>query len=241
MKSRSFIIALLYLALLSTWSCKKDSVIAPYSLSYNYVPTDTGRWIIYDVDSTFYDDFSNPSVITNWSYQVIERIDSAFIDNEGRPTLRLQRTRRDSANAPWDIPLTIWTSNLTSARYEKVEENMRYLKLGFPITETKSWNGNAFNNLGYKEYSYVSDSIHVPAIVGSLTFDSVLVVAQGQGGIITEDKTGREIYANQIGLVRKEFNELRFDLTNPNHTGGVTYTYTMSQYGLHNAPMPIVD
>lgn len=239
MKAHSCKGALLFLTLLSIWSCKKDSVIAPYSLSYNYIPTDTGRWIIYDVDSTFYDDFSNPSVITNWSYQVIERIDSIYTDNVGRPTMVLHRTRRDSANAPWEIPLTRWTSNLTSARYEKVEENIRYIKLGFPITETQSWNGNAFNNLGYKEYFY--EAIHEPMFVGTFTFDSVIVVSQGQGGIITEDKTGREIYANQIGLVSKEFNELTFDLTNPNHTGGVTYTYTVNQYGLHNAPMPIVD
>ena len=217
-------------------------MIAPYSLSYNYIPTDTGRWIIYDVDSTFYDDFFNPSVITNWTYQVIERIDSLYIDSEGRPTQRLQRIRRDSANAPWDIPLTIWTSNLTSARYEKVEENYRYIKLGFPIKETQSWNGNAFNWLGFKEYFYVTDSIHVPASVGSFDFDSVIVVFQGDLIIpINENKTGREIFANHVGMVYKLFNERRYDILNPNRQGGVTYSYTINQYGLHNAPMPVED
>ncbi|HLG34880.1 MAG TPA: hypothetical protein VI757_08385 [Bacteroidia bacterium] len=226
-----------FLLMIGIYSCKKDSVIAPYSLSYNYIPTDTGRWIIYDVDSTFYDDFYNPSVITNYTYQVIERIDSVYTDSMGRPTQRLERMKRDSANVPWDNYFTIWTSNLTSARYEKVEENYRYIKLGFPITETQSWNGNAFNPLGYSEYFY--EAIHVPMSLASFAFDSVIVVFQGTTGIITEEKNGREIFKNHIGLVKKEFNDVRIDLTNPNRPGGVRYTYTINQYGLHNAPMPL--
>jgi hypothetical protein len=219
-------------------ACKKDSVVEPYSLAYNYIPLDTGRWILYDVDSTVYDDFFNPSVITDYSYQVIERIDSVYTDNMGRPTQRLQRMKRDNANGAWENNITIWTSNLTSSRYEKVEENYRYIKLGFPIKETQSWNGNAFNPLGFKEYFY--EVIHEPMMVGAMAFDSVVVVFQGDPNIpITENKTGREIYANNIGLVRMEFNDRRFDTTNPNRPGGVSYTYTISQYGLHNAPMPM--
>lgn len=231
------VISVVFLLVIS--SCKKDTVTAPYSLSYNYIPADTGRWIIYNVDSTVYNDFFNPSVITNYRYQVIERIDSVYTDAQGRPTHRLQRMKRDSVNAPWHNYWTIWTSNLSSSRYEKVEENYRFIKLGFPISETQSWNGNAFNILGYKEYFYDS-LIHETGLVGGIIFDSVISVFQGSKiPVITEDKTGREIYANNVGLVYKLFNDLRYDTTNPNHTGGVTYTYTVYQYGLHNAPMPM--
>ena len=33
------------------------------------------------------------------------------------------------------------------------EENITYTKLIFPLSLNIYWNGNAFNNLGYQEYS----------------------------------------------------------------------------------------
>jgi len=38
--------------LFSLSSCKKDEVIHSAGPAYQYAPTDTGLWILYDVDST---------------------------------------------------------------------------------------------------------------------------------------------------------------------------------------------
>src|SRR5689334_7600745 len=98
MKKLFYIVIVLIAIVFS--SCKKDEVIHSAGPSYQYAPTDTGMWIIYDVDSTYYSVVTNPRA-THFSFQVLERIDSTYLDGQGRPTQRLERFRRDSAGAPW--------------------------------------------------------------------------------------------------------------------------------------------
>ena len=226
------------LIMFAIFSCKKDEVVHTAAPFYFYVPVDTGRWIIYDVDSTYYDNFPPYiSDIYHYTYQVIERIDSTFTDNAGRKTQRLVRARRDSASAPWMIYNTIWFSNLSYSGYEKVEENIRFVKLGFPITQTNSWNGNAYNFRGYDEYYY--NGIHVPMSIASSFFDSTITVEHGLPPNVVEEKNGEESFANHIGMIYKKSTDIKFD-TIPNHWSGSTFTYTIKNHGLHNAPMPIV-
>src|SRR5574342_302780 len=90
-------------------SCKKDEVIQTAGPSYQYGPTDTARWILYDVDSTSYSVLTTPPA-TNFKFQILERIDSTYIDNQGRPTQRLERFRRDSVGAPWLPSVNVWSS-----------------------------------------------------------------------------------------------------------------------------------
>ena len=42
---------------------------------------------------------------------------------------------------------------LTTSRAEREEDNIRYIRLGFPISSTITWDGNAFNTLGEEETS----------------------------------------------------------------------------------------
>jgi len=215
-------------------SCKKDEVIHTAGPAYQYVPTDTGRWILYDVDSTFYSVLTTPPA-TRFIFQILERIDSTYIDNQGRPTQRLERFRRDSVGAPWQPSVSVWNSTLTLSAYERDEENIRFIKLGFPINLNTTWNGNAYNTLDVDEYSY--DDIHAPYTLGTFNFDSTLIVLRGQPPNAIERKNGKEIFANHIGMVYKEYYDL--DIQQFTDTNGAKYFYTMVSYGLHNAPVPI--
>lgn len=213
-------------------ACKKDEVIPPPT--YQYAPVDTGRWILYDVDSTYYSGVTVPPV-NNYKFQVLERIDSEYLDNQGRPTLRLERFRRDSTGAPWVEYVNVWTSTLTSHAYERVEENLRYVKIGFPINLNTSWNGNAYNILDPEEYTY--DDIHVEYTLGTFYFDSALIVLRGDPPNAIERKNGKEIFANHVGMIYKEYYDL--NIQNFQDTTGVKYFYTMNDHGLHDAPVPI--
>lgn len=215
-------------------SCKKDEVIHTAGPSYQYAPTDTGRWILYDVDSTYYSVLTNPPA-THYSFQVLERIDSTYLDNSGRPTQRLERFRRDSVGAPWVQVVSVWNSTLTLSAYERVEENVRFVKLGFPINLNTRWDGNAYNPQGFDEYSY--EDVHVEYYFGSFYFDSTLIVHRGQPPNAIERKNGKEIFANHVGMVYKEYFNL--DIQNFHDTTGAKYFYRMVAYGLHNAPVPI--
>ena len=215
------------------FSCKKDEVIHTEGPYYHYAPTDTGRWILYDVDSTFYSVFTNPRA-TRYKFQILERIDSTYIDSQGRPTQRLERFRRDSSGGPWHQEVTVWTSTLTLQRYERVEDNVRYVKLGFPIRANATWDGNDFNVQPEDIYEY--DDVHVEYMLGTFNFDSTLIVKRGNPPNFIERKNGIEIFANHVGMIYKEFYNL--DIQQFTDTSGTTYFYTMVGYGLHNAPAP---
>ena len=59
------------------FSCKKSSVSPPV-IDESYFPLETGKYIVYDVDSVVYSNFSNST--DSFSFQIMEYIDSSYID-----------------------------------------------------------------------------------------------------------------------------------------------------------------
>ena len=76
-------------------------------------------------------------------YQVKEELDSTFIDDTGNQAYRIERSRRNDTASFWTIT-DIWYCNLTSSTAEKVEENLRFIKLSFPMFKNKTWAGNKY-------------------------------------------------------------------------------------------------
>ena len=66
---------------LSLFSCKKDKSTAP-DLGYNYFPDQVGRYVVYDVDSFYYNDFTNQT--DTFKFQLKEKIQSIYYDNQNR-------------------------------------------------------------------------------------------------------------------------------------------------------------
>jgi hypothetical protein len=199
-------------------------VVYPPPVYFNYVPTNTGNIVVYDVDSTYYELFD--SSVHVFHFQIMERIDSTYNDNQNRPTQRIERYKRDSISGPWYI-VDVWNSTLTSARFERVENNIRFVKLGFPVAATQTWNGNAFNTLGEEDYSYYS--FHEPLSVATFSFDSALTVLQVDDNNLIHQKFGLEQYANHVGLVYKEFIDCDKYITGQ-YKNGVVMTETIYSY-----------
>lgn len=186
-------------------SCKKDvSTSESVDLAYNYFPDDVGRYIIYEVDSIAQDDPSNKRDTTR--YLLKEVIAESFMDNSGRPTLRIERfVKIYSSSIPYDsmnwIGPKVWYANKTASTAEKVEENIRYIKLIFPPKEGKEWNGNTFNTLGNKQYEIVS--VDESETINTIFFDSVVTVKQFEQINFIEYINETEKYARNIGLIYK--------------------------------------
>ncbi|HKR03611.1 MAG TPA: hypothetical protein VJY62_03170, partial [Bacteroidia bacterium] len=135
-------------------------------------------------------------------FQIKEVIESTFIDNEGRQTLRMERYRRTDESQPWVI-FKVWSANLTSISAEKKEDNIIYVKLVFPVLSNKKWNGNVKNDLGNQEYQYAS--VNSPVSFNSFSFDSALTVLQNDfDDAITAKDYEIEKYAAGIGMFFKE-------------------------------------
>jgi len=203
MKPISFFLFISLILLTGVSSCKKDIETAP-DMGYNYFPVEVGKFVVYTVDSFYYNDFT--SAIDTFKFQLKEKIQSTYLDNQNRTTLRLERYIRNYdplvpyTSLPW-ILRDVWAANRTATTAEKVEENVRYVKLAFAVKEDQRWNGNAQNINSALNYSY--GFFNQPRTVSGVSFDSVLQVNQ----LIDEDLISKkyyvERYAKGYGLIAK--------------------------------------
>jgi hypothetical protein len=223
LKRTYFILFLSFIAAFA--GCRKDADLAPADMGYGYFPANIGHWAVYQVDSTSWDDFND--TVYYYNYQIKEVIESAFVDNEGRNTLRIERYKRLTDTNSWIIK-DVWFANLTSATAERVEENERFIKLIFPVTEGKVWNGNAFNTLGEEEYTY--NDVNIPDTIGNFIFDSSLTVKQFDERNLILYRYSSEVYAKKVGLIYKKFVNVK---THPTGTiyQGSDYSYTVIAWG----------
>ena len=185
--------------------CDDDEVLI--DPGYQYFPVTEGKYVIYEVDSIVHD--APVNVLDTFHYFIKELNDSTFFDNENRSTARIERFYKQDMDDPWQIK-DIWFSNRTNSSAEKVEENLRYVKLAFPVSlETDDWDGNAQNSLEEWEYGYTS--IDVPAAVGDTVFEKTCTVVQRNRVNAIEREYAEEVFAYGVGLVYKRLDLLELE------------------------------
>ena len=192
--------------LIAIFGCKKSEK-ASVNYYYNYFPLEIGAWVQYDVIDIVHANLSSDTSI----YQLKEIITEEFLDNQGRLTYRVERFWRGKSSSIWNIK-DVWYANTTKTTAEKVEENIRFTKLVFPVKKDKYWNGNAFNTLDEWEYSY--DSLHTDKVINGLSFDSTITVVQRDNENVVEYEKVQEIFAIDIGLVYKKHIDLDINFSN---------------------------
>jgi hypothetical protein len=195
-------ILLLVFIISALYSCSKDNTTTPPNgdpAGYRYFPIDTGHWVTYNYDSIAI----GLSGSDTFNFQVMEYIQSTFLDNSGQLTERIERYIMVNDTSSWRI-LNVWTSNLHPNDAERVEDNVRFIKLAFPVVLGATWNGNAFNNI-YPEWDYSYTSVDQPLTIGSLSFDSTLTVLQVNNNNLVQQQYGVEQYAKGVGMIYKEF------------------------------------
>lgn len=179
-------------------------------LELDYFPLEIGNYIIYQVDSTTYDDFND--TIRQRTLFAREIVESTFIDASGRESYRIQREYRENTQQSWGAAgFDIWAAYSDDSKAERVEENQRYIKLVFPPRENKTWNGNIHINvdpdgdLGYLlNWEYEMVEVGISAQVDLLNFDTTLTVIQQSTGTLIDTTGSREVYAKDVGLIYKE-------------------------------------
>lgn len=203
---------ILFLGLLvfAAFACKKKTEDPP-DVGYAYAPVFIGKYVVYDVDSTVYDDFHHDT--TYFKYRIKEKLEEPYVDNEGRSVIKLVRyIKKYNSTIPYDnIAWTVkdvWNYTKTNTTLEVVEEDERFTKLIFPVKVDATWNGNAQNTIGDWEYLY--KYADTKEVINGTTFDNVLMVEQ------KDDKSKNAIhrqyfiekYAKDVGLVYREIKDL---------------------------------
>jgi hypothetical protein len=200
--------ALIFIGSLTCFSisCKKSTYPSPAE-DYSYFPLASGKYIIYDVDSIGYSNFDLAHPVDTSYYQIREEVDSPFVDNEGNSAFKIIRSKRKDENSPWTIT-DIWSASLSENTAERVEENLRYIKLDFPVLNGKQWYGNIHiqtdGSLSFLDgWRYEYSAIHQPLDLNSHSYDSTITVTQQSDSNAIQQYIYIEKYANHVGMIYK--------------------------------------
>lgn len=197
--NKSFIIYFLVI-LAFLYSCNKNSEIIESTIDYSYFPFDTGKWIDYNITEIIID--ADVDTYDTINYQLKEVFKSYMTDNEGSNSIVIERYTRSTDNDSWEIK-DIWYATLYTNSAHRVEENIRYIKLIFPVEVNKSWNGNSYNIESYIHSDYYYSAIDEPYSLNTFDFDSVLTITQNEFESLIDKIYTSEKYAKNIGLVEK--------------------------------------
>ena len=209
------------------FSCSKEKG-EPVDLGMEYAPQDIGLYITYNVTEVNID---KPVARYDTAlYQLKEKVHSQFIDNSGRPSLRLERYWRSHDSLPWGIK-DVWYSTRTNYGYEKIEENERFIKLEFPLNTNSYWDGNDLNSL--PEWIYEVEWVDEPYSYAGHSFVKTAKILQRDNINFVEYEHAWEIYAEGVGLVRRELYDLQINNGDTNDVErGYVLLQNMTSYGI---------
>jgi len=177
-----------------------------------YFPLEIGNTWIYSVDSIVYD--LDGTVVDTIHDIVKEKITNTFTDEEGIKTFVLERSSQKDAD--W-VVRDIWSASLNKTQAIRTEDNLRFIKMSFPVNKNKSWDGNAYIDTQnqivkiagesikmYEQWYYRYLDIDIEETIGENTYDNVVVVQQVDKETKLEKRYSEEKYAKNIGLVYKK-------------------------------------
>jgi hypothetical protein len=198
-------------------SCERQVIpFEEVELGMEYFPTTIGHEIIYDVDSIIYNDFALRTDTFRMQFKDI--IVDTFFDNENRLSHKVQRFIRPDDTFPWsELSTHYFTSN--KFKIEQVENNLRFIKMVFPVVPNTRWNGNVYIPAAqnaelqwYVDWDYRYRDINQPYFNGVTNWSNTVTVTQADRIEGAPDSPNdysartfsKEVYAKNKGLIYRE-------------------------------------
>ncbi len=226
MKKIFFSIVSIALVLLVLQNCTKRVSTVNLNIGKEYLPLVTGKTFIYKVDSTIFNDFDG--TIDYKHGFIMDVIDTTYKDILDSNAYYIKRFVKSDTQANYTFQQVYFITPYNN-RIEQVQDNLRYIKLVFPITYLGTWGGNDYINtssskelyhwIGDKPYSY--RDLGKPYTNDSLSFPNTLTVFQANSLLGDTNKAeitkfgeltyGLEKYAKGVGMVFKEVFYLKKD------------------------------
>lgn len=183
-------------------SCKKDPNFEEIDLGYSYFPNESGKYIDYAVDSVNYG-----ITVDTVRFFLRELVAEDFIDAEGQPATRLERYKKFDLSDDW-VLTDVWSQRRTTTAAERDEENVRFIRMIFPIEDGKTWDGNSYNTNPAWNYRYSGKDQRYE--LDDLAWNETVRVNQRNNINLVDQEFAFEVYARNIGLVHKVFSDLNF-------------------------------
>jgi len=197
---------ILLLFLLS--GCQSREIL-PKTTGTEYVPIRVHAYWEYDIVET---SISQVGGQTNSFYTLRVRV-SDSVRVAGEVSYILERSKRTDASAPWTA-LETWSVRLSTFQLIQQEGNIPFVKMLFPLSEGKGWNGNALNSLGGPDPctngSIQCDTYTVFALAKPFEFqgvtyaNSVTIIENNNDDPIVSKDVRKAVYVKAIGLVYRE-------------------------------------
>lgn len=204
------------------WLCSCNKSKETYTdESKNYFPLAMGKQVVYEVDSILWNDFTCKT--DTHHYEMRRTIADTFRDNASRLCHTIDIEIRDSANMEWKMHRVIYVmANETRLEYQ--EENLRFIKLIFPVADDRAWEGNMEISTNTSEYQFLQswDYIYThagqPYNNGIRQFGNTVTV----NAIDKEENDpkidpyaykifAQEVYAKDVGMIYRELTYWVFD------------------------------
>lgn len=196
-----------YIVLLTLfWACSTNPEPDASRLGLDYFPLQKGKYWVYEVNSI---DYLVTGGFTEKTIQLkIQLADSFLLNYENQWSYVAYLFERENESQAW-------SASATQQLYRNqrqgvwVEQNNPFLKLSFPFSENKSWNGNALNSMEAENYQL--EEVFRSFVMDADTFPNTVTVIQADNNdsIISLDRR-IEVYAQDIGLVYKLFSQIDF-------------------------------
>ncbi len=205
------------LAALLFSSCSKDTnSAAPQNDVDNYFPVTPGHYVEYAVDSTYWDDFLALKTVKRMQLRYV--VADTFTDLQGNASYRMEVSVRRNDTSQWQ-PESVFTVTPKESQVEVLQNNLRFIKLQYPVVNGNTWKGNAFISTFDQDLQYFRDWNYMYSGVGN-PFETDGQVFQKTATVNQIDETvnnpelqpdayasrtfGKEVYAQGIGLVHRE-------------------------------------
>lgn len=184
---------------------------------YEYFPLEIGKYWLYQVDSTIIDEGGAKTLMS--TFYIREEVVDKFQNNLGEDVFVIQKSKSDIPDGTF-LVTDAWSAELNEDYAVRTEENLRFVKLVFPIDKDRNWEGNQFDELTrvdvageliwvYKDwgdYRVIADGI--PVLANGKAYSDAVIIQQADFESDVELRQSTEYYAPNIGLIRKEMSIL---------------------------------
>ncbi len=214
---------------ISVSSCRLDNATENYSFNdgSGYFPLQIGKYITYKMDSIVYDNLQGSTVILAGTSFLKEEIVDKIINGEGKTVFLKQCSIKKDSASEWQ-PYRNIIEYLDAGQAIRQEDNLKFIKMQFPLRKGKSWDGNAFFDKTtivnvadeslemYKNWNYEILSLDKPDVINGKTLDSVTVISNANSTNLIELRFAKEKYLKNVGMVYRELRILDTQKIDPN-------------------------
>lgn len=203
---------------LSSFLFACNSQVEQYpELEGEFIPLEVGKYIIYDVDSMIWDNFSKTYTVkkSEMKYEITD----TFTSDGGQLHYVVTITRKDDST-DFFVDDNVATISVSNRQVEWVQKNLRYLNMVFPIEDGIKWDGLLFINREddhYPQFASIDWEFEYEKVgkdfkSGSTKFDNTITIKHIDSEINEPDKEfyaekilSKEVYADGIGMIYKEY------------------------------------